>query len=97
MSVVTPGGDTPSSPTGTAEFESSTNHGTTGPQWRRARPRRSSGATRHMTALLECSVVFQVSQSGIEFKAGYSGNSDYSTSVSDPVTQTVGKSLTSTV
>ena len=40
---------------------------------------------------------FQVSQSGIEFKAVYSGSSDYTTSVSDPVTQTVDKSLTSTV
>ena len=96
--MATPGGDTPIEPTGTVELRARLTTAPTGRQWRHARPRRSYGATRCMSALLAATEQFVVSQSGIEFKAVYSGDSSTTPPRNpDPVAQTVDKSLTSTV
>jgi hypothetical protein len=97
VSVVAPGGDVPSGPTGTVEFESSTNHGV---NWAPVAACSTEALVWNdslHSGTAGCAAQLEESQSGIEFKAIYSGSSNFRTSESNPVTQTVDRSLTTTV
>ncbi len=96
VTVNSPGGDAPTGPTGSVTFESSTNHGAT---WQQATGCLTDAlawthAAHHGNA--QCTVQFVMSQSGIQFRAHYSGDSNFGASGSNTVTQTIGKGLTST-
>jgi hypothetical protein len=97
VTVDSPGGDGPSSPTGTVPFESSTNGGSTWQEIAACSAETLVWSDSAHDGSAQCSVVLGVVQSGIEYRAGYSGDSNFGPSMSDSVTQRVGKSLSATV
>jgi hypothetical protein len=97
VSVVSPGGDVPVAPTGTVLYESSTNNGA---NWAPVAACLSEALVWNTSVnqgSAGCTEQFVISQSGIEFKAVYSGDANFTTSMSGPITQTVERALTSTV
>ena len=97
VTVDSPGGDGPSSPNGTVRFESSTDGGSTWQVIAACLAETLVWSDSAHDGSAQCSVVLGVVQSGIEYRAGYSGDPNFGPSVSDSVTQRVGKSLSSTV
>ena len=97
VTVDPPGGDITSGPTGVAVFDSSTDGGSTWAPMAGCSAESLSWNESAHNGTAQCSVTLTMTQPAVQFKADYTGDANFAGSTSAPVTQTVGKGLTSTV
>jgi hypothetical protein len=97
VTVDPPGGDVISSPAGVVVFDSSTDGGSIWTPMAGCSAESLSWNESAHDGTAQCSVALAMTQSAIQFKAEYTGDANFTASTSAPVTQTVGKGLTSTV
>ncbi len=96
FSIDAPGSDDPVSPTGTVEFEISTNAGTTFDPIGSCLTQPSTWDSVGLTGSATCTLPSPPAVSSVELEAVYSGDANFFGSTSPPYTQAVNQASTST-